>query len=51
MDWWKGLGVIDLDESHEWLSKSWQYEHNIFDLVRLYKSIDWDKYTLIFLGR
>lgn len=21
------------------------------DLVRLYKSIDWDKYTLIFLGR
>ena len=49
--WWKGLGVIDLDESHERLSKSWQYEHNIFDLVRLYKSIDWDKYTLIFLGR
>lgn len=49
--WWKGLGVIDLDESHEWLSNSWQYEHQIFDLVRLYKSIDWDKYTLIFLGR
>lgn len=49
--WWKGQGVIDLDESHEWLSKSWQYEHQIFDLVRLYKSIDWDKYTLIFLGR
>lgn len=48
--WWKGLGVIDLDESHERLSKSWQYEHQIFDLVRLYKSIDWDKYTLIFLG-
>lgn len=37
--------------SHEWLSKSWQYEHQIFDLVRLYKSIDWDKDTLIFLGR
>ena len=49
--WWEGLGVIDLDESHEWLSKSWQYEHEIFDLVLLYKSIDWDKYTLIFLGR
>lgn len=51
LTWWKGLGVIDLDESHEWLSKSWQYEHQIFDLVRLYKSIDWNKYTLIFLGR
>lgn len=51
LTWWKRLGVIDLDESHEWLSKSWQYEHQIFDLVRLYKSIEWNKYTLIFVGR
>lgn len=28
-----------------------QYEHQIFDLVRLYKSIDGNKYTLIFVGR
>lgn len=49
--WWKVCGAIDLDESHEWLSSSWEYEHVIFDLVRLYKYIDWDKYTLIFLGR
>ena len=48
--WWEKLGVIDLDESHEAISKSWLYEHQIFELVRLYKSIDWDKKCLLFYG-
>lgn len=49
--WWEKLGVIDLDESHDAISKSWLYEHQIFELVRLYKSIDWDKKCLLFYGR
>lgn len=49
--WWEKLGVIDLDESHEAISKSWLYEHQIFELVRLYKSIDWNHKCLLFYGR
>lgn len=48
--WWEKLGVIDLDESHEAISKSWLYEHQIFELVRLYKTIDWNKKCLLFYG-
>ena len=48
--WWESLGVIDLDEETESISKSWMYEHQIFELVRLYKSIDWTKKCLLFYG-
>lgn len=48
--WWKILGVLDLDEGNERISKSWLYEHQVFELVRLYKSIDWDKKCLLFYG-
>lgn len=47
---WKILGNLDLNEKHEAISKSWEYEHQIFELVRLYKSIDWDKKCLLFYG-
>ena len=29
---------------------SWRYEYAIFELVRFYKSFDWDKHYLIFYG-
>lgn len=48
--WWGNFGVLDLDENHERISKSWLYEHQVFELVRLYKSIDWDKKCLLFYG-
>lgn len=48
--WWEKFGAVDLDESHEEISQSDRYEHNIFELVRLYKSIDWDKKCLLFYG-
>lgn len=48
--WWEKLGVIDMDEENERISKSWMYEHQIFELVRLYKSIDWDSKCLLFYG-
>lgn len=47
---WKMLGVLDLNEERERISTSWEYEHQIFELVRLYKSIDWDKKCLLFYG-
>lgn len=50
LKWWERLGAIDLDETHESISGSWQYEHQIFELVRLYKSIDWETKTVLFYG-
>lgn len=47
---WKRFGVIDTDLERERISKSWMYEHQIFELVRLYKTIDWDNKCLLFYG-
>ena len=46
--WWKRLKVIDLEKDA--ICHSWLYEHLIFELVHLYKTIDFDEYDLIFLG-
>lgn len=48
--WWEKMGVLNLNESYESISSSWLYEHQIFELVRLYKSIDWSKNYLLFYG-
>lgn len=48
--WWVFYGVIDLDLNHERISNSWMYEHQIFELVRLYKTIDWKNKCLLFYG-
>lgn len=42
--------AYDLDEDTEEITKSWKYEYSIFELVRLYKYTDWDKYCLLFMG-
>ena len=51
--WWKptyGLGTAyTLDESPD-LVNSWLYEHTIFDLVRIYKTFDWENKCLMFMG-
>lgn len=47
--WWQTNAVnTDLDDPR--LTKSWLYEHTIFELVRLYKTIDWEKKCLLFYG-
>lgn len=46
---WK-WGAINLDEDRDAITTSWLYEHQIFELVRLYKAIDWDKKCLLFYG-
>ena len=45
-----GCIPINMDEKNESITNSWLFEYNIFELVRLYKSIDWDKYTILFYG-
>ena len=45
-----GCCPINMNESSESITNSWLFEYNIFELVRLYKSIDWDKYDILFYG-
>lgn len=44
------LAAQKWDENEPRLTDSWLYEHTIFELVRLYKSIDWDKHCVLFYG-
>lgn len=48
--WWKRTNALNLKEDEDCICNSWLYEHQIFELVRLYKTIDFNKYDLIFLG-
>lgn len=49
--YFKGMiSAIDVNESNHAITTSWKYEYSIFELVRLYKSTDWEKYGLIFMG-
>lgn len=49
--WWKyGDGPADLNLNRSRLASSWLYEHTYFDLVRIYKTFDWDNQSIIFLG-
>lgn len=45
-----GTCPVNMDEESETISNSWLFEYQIFELVRLYKSLDWDKYTVLFYG-
>ena len=48
--WWDRMGVLDTDLESENISNSWMYEHQIFELTRLYKTIDWENKCLLFYG-
>lgn len=49
LSWWK-LPAVNLDKCNAHVARSHLYEHTIFDLVRIYKTFDWDKYCLVFIG-
>lgn len=40
----------DLDVNSDTLVRSWKYEYQIFELVRQYKNIDWEKEVVVLLG-
>lgn len=52
--WWKpefgDYTAINLDKEKDMLVESWLYEHQIFDLVRIYKTFDWENKCLLFFG-
>lgn len=47
---WETFCPVDLNLEHKWISDSWLYEYQIFELVRLYKTIDWENKCLLFYG-
>ena len=52
-EWKNGFNrvfAINLDETNLTITTSCKYEYSIFELVRLYKATDWEKYGLIFMG-
>lgn len=34
----------------EMLIDTWEYEYDMFNMIHMYKNIDWDKYYLVWLG-
>ena len=45
-------GLANIDNDNKWqVTTSWEYEHSIFNLVHILKSIDWEQDTLLFYGR
>lgn len=40
----------DLEDNKYSIVNSWLYEYEIFELVHILKTIDWNKYDLIFMG-
>ena len=47
---WGERWLVDLDTDRRELTTSWLYEHQIYNLVSLYKHTDWDKYGVVFAG-
>lgn len=43
-------GIANISDNKWAVTSSWEYEHSIFNLVHLLKTIDWDKDTLLFYG-
>lgn len=44
-------GIVDMNmERKNSLTRSWEYEYSIFNLVHILKTTDWENETIIFLG-
>lgn len=46
---WNSVGTYDLNDGPE-ITNSWSYEYVVFELVRIYKSFDWEKNVLVYYG-
>lgn len=46
---WEILNPYNLEKGDE-VTTSWKYEYNIFELVRIYKTFDWENDLLIYYG-
>lgn len=41
---------LDLEDDSYSITNSWLYEYQVFNLVHILKTIDWNTYTLLFYG-
>jgi predicted heme/steroid binding protein len=46
---WLQLSPFDLDKGDA-VTTSWKYEYSIFELVRIYKSFDWENNVMVYYG-
>lgn len=44
------LKPYDLNKENDNIVRSWLYEYEVFELVRIYKNFDWGNNSLIFMG-
>lgn len=42
--------VLDLNLDNPCITRSWEYEYAVFELVRLYKTFDWENNALVLMG-
>jgi hypothetical protein len=47
---WNMLAPFNLDDGKDEVTSSWKYEYSIFELVRIYKSFDWENNVMIHYG-
>lgn len=45
-----GISPIDLNDDKERITGDWSYEYVIFELVRVYKTFDWENNDLVLVG-
>lgn len=45
-----GTCPVNIEEKREEITNSFLFEYHIFELVRIYKYTDWEKYTVLFYG-
>ncbi len=52
MEWKNKFGFlpVNTDSSNKRINNSWLFEYAIFELVRIYKTFDWENDTLVLLG-
>ena len=49
LEWTQGF-AFDLSEDTQVITSSWKYEYSIFELVRIYKTFDWENNHLVYYG-
>ena len=47
---WKNGNPVDLDANSDRIVRSWDYEYQIFELVRILKTFDFEKDTIVVMG-
>lgn len=46
----RNCNEYDFSLKNEQIIGSWTFEYSLFELIRLYKTIDWDKYYVVYLA-